>query len=230
MTPSTLLHPLKLDVVGFQEDEHDYHFRVELPEPKCCQSCGTLYNLVKFGKDDQAYRDVPIHDKRSTIWVVLRRYKCNSCNSTFRHDLMDMDDRRISPDIRIRGDFDQASSNISVQGFSKHPEYDDWQPTVFQVADFGHDPKRALRGVDEWLEQQEKIMRIETRPVFIAEDGTEFDTEEGAISHEARISLRILLESSNIYWRDTSVNEVIDVLLENSEDISRLMKKAGGAA
>jgi trehalose-6-phosphate synthase len=27
MTPSTLLHPLKLDVVGFQEDEHDYHFR-----------------------------------------------------------------------------------------------------------------------------------------------------------------------------------------------------------
>jgi len=46
MTPSTLLHPLKLDVVGFQEDEHDYHFRVELPEPKCCQSCGTLYSLV----------------------------------------------------------------------------------------------------------------------------------------------------------------------------------------
>lgn len=24
MTPSTLLHPLKLDVVDFQEDEHDY--------------------------------------------------------------------------------------------------------------------------------------------------------------------------------------------------------------
>lgn len=67
MTPSTLLHPLKLDVVGFKEEDHDYHFRVELPEPKCCQSCGTLYNLVKFGKDDQAYRDVPIHDKRSTI-------------------------------------------------------------------------------------------------------------------------------------------------------------------
>lgn len=32
MTLSTLLHPLKLDVVGFQEDEHDYHFRVELPD------------------------------------------------------------------------------------------------------------------------------------------------------------------------------------------------------
>lgn len=102
MTPSTLLHPLKLDVVGFQEDEHDYHFRVELPEPKCCQSCGTLYNLVKFGKDDQAYRDVPIHDKRSTIWVVRRRYKCNSCSSTFRPDLKDMDDRRMMTKWLVR--------------------------------------------------------------------------------------------------------------------------------
>ena len=64
-------------------------------------------------------------------------------------------DRRITRDIRIRADFDQASSHISVQGVSKDPEYDDWQPTVFQVADFGHDPKSALRGVDEWLENQQ---------------------------------------------------------------------------
>jgi len=27
MTPSTLLHPLKLDVVGFQEEQHDYQSR-----------------------------------------------------------------------------------------------------------------------------------------------------------------------------------------------------------
>ncbi len=38
--PGNLLHPLKLDVVGFKEEDHDYHFRVELPEPSCCQSCG----------------------------------------------------------------------------------------------------------------------------------------------------------------------------------------------
>lgn len=102
MTPSTLLHPLKLDVVGFQEDEHDYRFRVELPEPKCCEACGTIHNLVKFGKDDQAYRDVPIHDKRSTIWVIRRRYKCNSCSSTFRPDLKEMDDRRMMTKRLVR--------------------------------------------------------------------------------------------------------------------------------
>lgn len=50
MTPSTLLHPLKFDVVGFQEDEHDYHFRVELPEPKCCQSCARCQQSPHFVK------------------------------------------------------------------------------------------------------------------------------------------------------------------------------------
>lgn len=64
MLPSNLLHPLKLDVVGFKED-------------------------------DQAYRDVPIHNKRVTIWMVRRRYKCNDCGSTFRPELKDMDDRRM---------------------------------------------------------------------------------------------------------------------------------------
>ena len=71
MTPSTLLHPLKLDVVGFQEDEHDYHFRVELPEPKCCESCGTLSSLVKFGGDDQA--------SFSKTPIALRRISSMSC-------------------------------------------------------------------------------------------------------------------------------------------------------
>lgn len=55
MLQENLLHPLKLDVVGFKEEDHDYHFRVELPEPKCCQSCGAAEGrIVKFGKDDQA--------------------------------------------------------------------------------------------------------------------------------------------------------------------------------
>lgn len=51
MLPGNLLHPLKLDVVGFKEEDHDYHFRVELPEPSCCQSCGAAEGrVVRFGK------------------------------------------------------------------------------------------------------------------------------------------------------------------------------------
>lgn len=95
-SPSTLLHPLKLNVVGFKEEEHDYHFHVELPEPTHCQACGTVAGrIVRFGKDDQPYRDLPIHGKRVTIWMIRRRYKCHDCGSTFRPDLKDMDERRM---------------------------------------------------------------------------------------------------------------------------------------
>lgn len=55
MLPGNLLHPLNLDVVGFKEEDHDYHFRVELPELKCCQSCGAVDGrVVRFGIADQS--------------------------------------------------------------------------------------------------------------------------------------------------------------------------------
>lgn len=154
MTPSTLLHPLKLDVVGFQEDEHDYHFRVELPEPKCCQSCGTLYSLVKFGKDDQAYRDVPIHDKRSTIWVVRRRYKCNACNSTFRPDLKDMDDRRMMTKRLVRhiekaallGSNSEVARDVGVDEKTVRLIFEDY----YKAKDAAYKPTASrVLGIDE---------------------------------------------------------------------------------
>lgn len=93
-TPANLLYPLSLVVSDFQQDEDDYQFHVEAPEPETCEACGTVGQLVRFGKKDQAYRDVPIHGKRVTLWVQRRRYRCNSCMSTFRPTMADMDDTR----------------------------------------------------------------------------------------------------------------------------------------
>lgn len=92
---SHLLHPLKLTVVGFTEEAHDYHFQAEAPDPTYCPHCAVIGKIVKFGKQDQSYRDVPIHGKRVTIWLVRRRYRCDSCEATFRPELADMDDRRM---------------------------------------------------------------------------------------------------------------------------------------
>lgn len=92
--PSNLLYPLTLEVTDFQQDEDDYQFHVEAPEPDTCEACGTVGELVRFGKKDQAYRDVPIHGKRVTLWVQRRRYRCNSCMGTFRPTMADMDDVR----------------------------------------------------------------------------------------------------------------------------------------
>lgn len=93
--PTNLLHPLKLTVLSVKEEDHDYHFHVEAPEPRCCEACGVIDNWVKSGKEDQSYRDVPIHHKRVTIWLIRRRYKCNACGGTFRPHLAEMDDRRM---------------------------------------------------------------------------------------------------------------------------------------
>lgn len=94
-TPAHLLHPLKVTVINLQEDEHDYHFHVEVADPKVCEACGAIGELVRFGKKDQAYRDLPIHGKRVTLWLQRRRYRCNGCMSTFRPTLEEMDDRRM---------------------------------------------------------------------------------------------------------------------------------------
>lgn len=48
--------------------------------------------FVRFGKRDVPYRDLPIHGKRITLWVVRRRYTCRACKTTFRPQLPEMVD------------------------------------------------------------------------------------------------------------------------------------------
>ena len=95
--PQSLLHPLKASVIGFQEEEHDYHFQVEYPDPDVCHTCGTIGQLVRFGKKQVKYRDVPMHGKRVTLWAVQRRFQCKSCESTFTPKFHEMaEDHRMT--------------------------------------------------------------------------------------------------------------------------------------
>lgn len=91
--PASLIHPLQLTVLSLQEDADNYQFHVDAPEPTTCPTCG-IGPIVKFGKQDQAYRDLPIHGKRVTLWLQRRRYRCNGCMTTFRPELADMNDTR----------------------------------------------------------------------------------------------------------------------------------------
>lgn len=76
--------------VDFQEDEHDYQFKVEYPEPTCCHACGAVSDIIRFNKKLVKYRDVPMHRKRVTLWVVTRRYQCKSCKGTFTPAIPEM--------------------------------------------------------------------------------------------------------------------------------------------
>lgn len=67
IAPTSLLHPLKATVLEFQEDEHDYQFKVEYPEPTCCHACGAVSDIIRFNKKLVKYRDVPMHGR---IWMM----------------------------------------------------------------------------------------------------------------------------------------------------------------
>lgn len=69
----------------------EMHFQVDAHDPIACEECGVQGEFVRFGKRDVPYRDLPIHGKRITLWVVRRRYTCRACN-TFRTQLPEMVD------------------------------------------------------------------------------------------------------------------------------------------
>lgn len=51
-----------------------------------------MREVLAEGKGDVPYRDLPIHGKRVTLWVVRRRYTCRACKTTFRPQLPEMVD------------------------------------------------------------------------------------------------------------------------------------------
>ena len=60
-------------------------------------------------------------------------------------------DLEISRDIRIRADWERATSNIWWQGLDDDEE---WHNTPYTVADAGHNQEEALRLVDGWLDTE----------------------------------------------------------------------------
>ena len=95
--PDNILHLPEYHVLATKMEEHDLHYQVEAPEPLACEECGVESEFVRFGKRDVAYRDLPIHGRRVTLWVVRRRYTCRACGRTFRPALPEMvDDHRMT--------------------------------------------------------------------------------------------------------------------------------------
>lgn len=40
-------------------------------------------------------KDLPVHGKRVGVYVMTRRYQCQTCNVTFYEPLPDVDEKRI---------------------------------------------------------------------------------------------------------------------------------------
>ena len=104
MLPDNILHLPEYRILGTKMEEHDLHFQVEAPVPVAYKECGVEGEFVGFGKRDVAYRDLSIHGKRVTLWVVRRRYTCRAYGKTFRPALAEMVENQ-----RMTGDFTATS-------------------------------------------------------------------------------------------------------------------------
>lgn len=93
--PANILNLSAYTITGIEENYYDYHIDAEVKNhPSKCQNCDSD-NLVGFGRNEQAIRDLPMHGKRVGIYVDTRRYQCRSCNKTFYERLPDVVDKRL---------------------------------------------------------------------------------------------------------------------------------------
>lgn len=87
-----LINLSNYEVRDSKSTDDEMHFQVDAPDPIACEKCGVQGEIVRFGKRDVPYRDLPIHGKRVTLWVVRRRYTCRACKTSFRPQLPEMVD------------------------------------------------------------------------------------------------------------------------------------------
>lgn len=98
--PANILNLAAYNVVGIQENEHDYHIDAETKQPPTnCPHCNSTA-LVGFGRREHMFRDMPMHGRRVGVYVNIRRFKCNACSTstgkvvTFSEPLPDINEKR----------------------------------------------------------------------------------------------------------------------------------------
>jgi len=92
--PVNILNLPLYRVERVKEEEHDYHIAASvLHPPRVCVHCKSK-TFRGFGRREQLIKDLPIHGKRVGIYVLTRRYQCQTCNVTFYEPLPDVDEKR----------------------------------------------------------------------------------------------------------------------------------------
>lgn len=84
-----------LDLPGYEtidskETETECHIRIK---PKAgtltvaCPNCGVIDEANHIGDSDIGFRDLPIHIKPTSAWLVREQFRCKACGSKFRPKL-----------------------------------------------------------------------------------------------------------------------------------------------
>lgn len=91
---ANILNLAEYQVLRIEETEHDYHIDIQhLASTKSCPHCRSN-NLIGYGKREQVILDLPIHAKRTVLYINAKRYKCHDCCKTFYEDLPHIHSKR----------------------------------------------------------------------------------------------------------------------------------------
>lgn len=103
-----ILNLKDLEVLEIQENTFDYLITAQAKErPKFCIKCYSD-SLIRHSTNEMMVSDVRIHDKRTKINLIRRRYKCKSCGYTF-YELLSSVDTGFRTTKRLRSSIEKES-------------------------------------------------------------------------------------------------------------------------
>jgi transposase len=65
-----------------------------------CEDCGSS-NIIRFGKRDRHFRDLPMHGKKVEIVYRLQRWRCQDCGSVVIEEAINQMDSKRSVTVRL---------------------------------------------------------------------------------------------------------------------------------
>ncbi len=91
---TTILSVPAYKILRVEETEQEYHIRTELAQsPTTCPTCAHA-RLLRYGRNEQLIRDLPIHGRRVGLYVDTQRWRCQACGKTFMEPLPAVDAKR----------------------------------------------------------------------------------------------------------------------------------------
>lgn len=127
-----ILNLKDLEVLEIQENTFDYLITAQAKErPKFCIKCYSD-SLIRHSTNEMMVSDVRIHDKRTKINLIRRRYKCKSCGYTF-YELLSSVDTDFRTTKRLRSSIEKESLKKTFKSLEE--EYAISNMTVRRIFD-----------------------------------------------------------------------------------------------
>ncbi|MBW4048486.1 MAG: ISL3 family transposase [Proteobacteria bacterium] len=146
LAPANILHLPAYKVLRVEETDHDYHIRTELARsPTHCTACEHA-RLLRYGRNEQLIRDLPMHGKRVGIYVDTQRWRCQACGKTFMESLPAVNAKREMTE-RLVGWIGQQSLRRTFTSIAE---------------DIGLDEKTVRNIFRDHVNELEKTVRFET--------------------------------------------------------------------